>query len=235
MTRTAELVAWHQTADVRAAALILPGGAVNGHGRYWKFVDIGLRSLARTLAERGEPDGLAVYLLRYRYRGWNGSDADTAVDARWALGEIHRRHGAVPVCAIGNSLGGRAAFRVASEPTVASVVGIAPWLPEDEPVTELAGRRVLVMHGDRDRGDASAAMSLAYAQRARAVVPDLARFELAGEGHLMLRRSADCWALTTEFVVGTVGAQPLSPAIEAAMAAPAPDGLRTTLPIGYGR
>lgn len=212
----------------------MPGGAVSSHGRYWKFVDIGLRTLARTLAERGEPDGLAVYLLRYRYRGWNGADADTAVDARWALEEIRRRHGAVPVSAIGNSLGGRAAFRVAGEPSVASVVGIAPWLPEDEPVAQLAGRRVLVMHGDRDRGDASAEMSLAYARRARTVVPDLARFELAGDGHLLLRRSADCWALTAEFVTGTVGTRPLGPTIGGAMATPVPDGLRTALPVGYG-
>jgi pimeloyl-ACP methyl ester carboxylesterase len=235
MAHTNELVAWHGIDDVRAVALLLPGGAVASHGRYWKFVDIGLRALARTLVKTGEPDGLAVYLLRYRYRGWNGADADTLVDTRWALEEIRRRHGDVPVSLVGNSLGGRAAFHAADDPSVASVVGVAPWLPEGDPVEQLAGRRALIMHGARDRSGASAAMSLAYARRARSVVPDLARFEVAGDGHYLLRRAPDCWALAAGFVTATVGTQPLDPAIRAAMTAPEPDGLRTPLAAGFGR
>lgn len=232
--RQPQLVPWHRTSDVRGAALILPGGAARSRGRYWSFVDIGLRGLARRLVERGEPDGLAVYLLRYRYRGWNGTRADTAADTRWAVGELGRMHGEVPVALIGNSLGGRAAFWAAGEPHVASVVGIAPWLPNGDPVEQLAGRKVLILHGSRDRSGASAKRSLAYASRARTVVPDLARFEVVGDNHFLIRRSADCWAVTTDFVVGTIGNGPLNPAISAAMVAPAPDGLRTPLAIGFG-
>jgi predicted alpha/beta-hydrolase family hydrolase len=233
--RQPELIPWHRTSDVRGAALILPGGAARSRGRYWSFVDFGLRDLARRLVDRGEPDGLAVYLLRYRYRGWNGNRADTAVDTLWALGELERAHGGVPVALIGNSLGGRAAFWVAGEPHVASIAGIAPWLPNGDPVEQLAGRKVLIVHGSRDRSGASAERSLEYASRARSVVPDLARFEVVGDNHFLIRRAVDCWTVTTDFVVGTIGSGPLDPAISAAMTAPAPDGLRTPLAVGFGR
>ncbi|GAA5189648.1 alpha/beta hydrolase [Rugosimonospora acidiphila] len=234
MTTKATLVAWHKTDEVRNAVLLLPGGSIKSRGRYWSFVDLGLRALARTLSVAGEPDGLAVYLLRYRYRGWNGEHADALVDTREALDEIRRRHGSVPVSLVGNSLGGRAAFHAADDPSVTSVVGVAPWLPEGDPVDQLAGRRVLIMHGERDRSEASAASSLAYARRARAVVPDLARFEVGGDGHYLLRRAVDCWALTTGFVTATVGTRPLHPAIGAAMAAQEPDCLNAPLAVGFG-
>lgn len=230
MTRQPELVAFHETPTVRAAALILPGGVTRSHGRHWKVVEVGLRTLGRRLAEAGAADGVGVHLLRYRYRGWNGVDADTAADTRWALAELHRAHGPVPVALIGNSLGGRAAFWTAGAPWVTTVVGVAPWLPAGDPVDQLAGRKVLILHGDRDRSGASAAMSLAYALRARAVVPDLARIEVIGENHYLLRRRADCWALTVDFVMGTLGRRPLPAVIDAAMAAPGPAGLATPLP-----
>jgi pimeloyl-ACP methyl ester carboxylesterase len=232
MARKVSLVPYHRNVRPTAAALILPGGFSNSRGRYLPVVDFALRTLARGLAAA---DSLAVYLVRYRYRGWNGDNADSLQDTHEALDHVRRRHGDVPVALIGNSLGGRAAFRAAASPAVASVVGIAPWFPDGEPVAQLAGRKVLIMHGDRDRSDASAAKSLAYAQRARAVVPDLARFEIAGGGHLLLRRAADCWALTTAFVTATVGSRPLDPAITHAMAASGPDGLRTPLAVGFGR
>jgi pimeloyl-ACP methyl ester carboxylesterase len=235
MTPSIKMVAYHRTDHPRAAAIILPGGAENSRGRYWSIVDFALRSLARRLAEAGRPDALAVYLLHYRYRGWNGENADTLADTREALDEIRRKHGDIPVALVGNSLGGRAAFHAADGPTVASVVGIAPWLPEGDPVEQLAGRKVLILHGERDRSSASSAMSLAYAQRARLIVPDLARFEVGGDGHLLLRRAADCWALATAFVTATVGTRPLESAIAEAMAAPEPGGLRNPLAAGFGR
>jgi dienelactone hydrolase len=228
MTRTIELISWHRTNDAHAAVIILPGGTESSRGRYWKIADLGLRALARNLAEAGEPDGLAVYLLRYRFRGWNGDAADTLVDTREALERIRQRHGHIPVALVGNSLGGRAAFHAAGDAGVTSVIGIAPWLPEGDPVDQLAGRRVLIMHGDRDHSSASSAMSLAYAQRARGVVTDLARFEVGGEGHFLLRRSSDCWALTVAFVTATVGTRPLDPVIAAAMGA---QDLRVPIPV----
>ncbi|MQY06468.1 alpha/beta hydrolase [Actinomadura macrotermitis] len=188
--------------EVRAVVLLLPGGSVKSHGRPWAFLEKGLRTLAARIAERGADAGVAVHLLRYRYRGWN--DADTAADARWALAEIERRYGKVPVALVGNSLGGRAAFAVAGEPAVVSVTGVAPWLPEGEPVEHLAGRRVLILHGDKDRSTASAALSLAYAERAREITPRIQRCELPGDGHFLLKHADDCWTMTTDFVLATL-------------------------------
>lgn len=173
-----------------------------------KIAELGLQDLLAGLTERGRSDGIAVHLLHYRYRGWNGAAADTAVDTRWALDEITRRYGEVPVVLIGNSLGGRAAFWTADHPAVVGVVGIAPWLPGGDPVEHLAGRRVLIIHGDRDRSAASADRSLEFARRAREVVPDLVRYEVPGGRHYLVKRADDVRALTTAFVLAVHGAGP---------------------------
>jgi pimeloyl-ACP methyl ester carboxylesterase len=233
MERVPELVAWHQPESTRRVALILPGGFVKGRGRYWKFVETELRDLARQLAAHGAAHGLAVYLLRYRCRGWNGDRADTLVDARWALDTIKSRHGGAPIVLIGNSLGGRAAFLAAGDESVVGVVGVAPWLPGEDPIEQLTGRKALIIHGDRDRSAAAARLSLAYAEQARTVVPDLARLEVRDGGHHLVRRAPDCWSATTNFVLGVVGAEPWAPAITIAMTAAAPDGLRTPLPTNF--
>lgn len=104
-----------------------------------KVAELGLRELTTELTGRGRPRGLAVHLLRYRYSGWNGTDADTAVDTRWALDELARRHPGAPVVLIGNSLGGRAAFWCAGHPSVVGVAGIAPWLPSGDAVGNSPG------------------------------------------------------------------------------------------------
>jgi hypothetical protein len=64
MSHSAELVAWHGSGDVNAVALLLPGGAMSSHGRYWKFLDIGLRTLARTLVKAQRPAHPATARLR---------------------------------------------------------------------------------------------------------------------------------------------------------------------------
>ncbi|MFI9046046.1 alpha/beta fold hydrolase [Streptomyces sp. NPDC053427] len=208
--------------------LVLPGGFIRSRGRYWRFVEIELRNLFPLLT--GEGDGPAVHLLRYRCRGWNGRRADTAVDARWALEMIGELHGEVPIAVVGNSLGGRAAFRVAGHPRVTTVVGVAPWLPDQEEVEHLAGRRVLMVHGERDRSGASARRSLAYARRARSVVPDLARLEAPGEGRYLLRRSADVWATTACFVHDALGIAAPPPPLAEALKRARDGDLRTPLP-----
>ncbi|MGW2252613.1 alpha/beta hydrolase [Kitasatospora sp. NPDC001660] len=193
---------------VRGVALLLPGGFVRGHGGPLRIAELGLRDLATDLAERGRADGIAVHLLRYRHSGWNGTDADTAVDTRWALDELARRYGPVPVVLVGNSLGGRAAFWCAGHPNVVGVAGIAPWLPSGDRVDQLAGRRVLIVHGTGDHSAANAVQSLEYALRAREVAPDLARYEVPGGSHYLVRQAADISALTTDFTLATLGAAP---------------------------
>ncbi|MFJ9845052.1 alpha/beta hydrolase [Kitasatospora sp. NPDC101155] len=205
--RTPELTPWEGEGPVNGVALLLPGGFLRSRRGPLKVAELGLRDLAAELTDRGRPHGLAVHLLRYRYSGWNGADADTAVDTRWALDELARRHPGAPVVLIGNSLGGRAAFRCAGHPSVVGVAGIAPWLPSGDTVEQLAGRRVLIVHGTADHSAANAAQSLEYALRARQVVPDLARYEVPGGTHFLIQQAADINALTTAFTLTALGAE----------------------------
>ena len=229
--RKPELSGRQGAEQVRAVVLILPGGQVRSHRGRMRIAERGLRGLARRFAAGGEPDGIAVHMVRYRFRGWNDESADTAADTRWALEEVQRRYGDVPVALFGHSLGGRAAFWCAGHPSVTSVVGLSPWLPAGDPVDQLAGRKALIMHGDKDRSDASPQLSLAFARRARQVTPDVARFEVVGGGHLMIDRGKDCGRLAAEFLFATIGSRPFSPLLAEALK---PEGdLGTPVPVGY--
>ncbi len=89
---------------------------------------------ARALHRELGPQGVAVWSVRYRYRGWNGSAASPVADARAALDGVRRTHGQVPVVLLGHSMGARTALRVADDPLVRGVTALAPWLPDGEPV-----------------------------------------------------------------------------------------------------
>ncbi|BAJ26843.1 MULTISPECIES: alpha/beta hydrolase [Kitasatospora] len=232
--RTPELLALGGAAGagaVRGVALLLPGGAVRGHGRASRVAAWGMAAPGRRLAGEGRADGVAVLRLRYRFRGWNGPAADTLADTRWALDAVRAAHGdGVRIALLGNSLGGRAAFRAADHPGVVAVAGVAPWLPAGEPVGQLAGRPALIVHGDRDHGEAGAAQSLAYAERARAATA-LRRLEVPGAGHLLLSRAADAWAPAVDFLLDALaGRDPFHRLPPEDAAAP----LRTPVPVGYG-
>ncbi len=221
--------------DPAAVVLIAHGG--RSHGRdtgsrrrlaYWRMRPFGAvleRGGRRHRTDVGH--GVAVYLLRYRYRGWNGAAMDAYRDAAWAVGEITRRHPGRPVALLGHSMGGRAVLRAAGEPGVVAVCALAPWL-EGDPVEQLAGRSVLIAHGDRERMTDPAA-SLDYAIRARRVTDRVARFDVLGDGHAMLRRAADWSSLVRRFVLGELGAEPVDLFITNAMHEPTPGGLSVPL------
>jgi len=185
--------------------LVLPGGkaASRSPARRHHLSALRMVPFARELHRAVGRQGMAVWTLRYRYRGWNGTEASPVLDARWALEEIRRRHGEVPVVLVGHSMGGRTALRVADDPAVHAVVALAPWLPPDEPVAPVGDRRVLIMHGTADRWTDPHG-SLTFARRARAISADLRRIEVHGVGHTMLRRAALWHGLTTYFVQESV-------------------------------
>lgn len=172
--------------------------------------------------------GIATHLLRYRVRGWNGPAMDAFQDVRWAVRELTDRHPGRPVVLVGHSMGGRAVLRAAGAPGVVAVCGLAPWLDGTDPVAQLAGRAVLIAHGDRERMTDPAA-SYAYAVQAREVTAQVARFDVHGDGHAMLRRAADWTSLVCRFVLGELGAEPRDPVISNALTEPAPAGLRVAL------
>jgi pimeloyl-ACP methyl ester carboxylesterase len=208
----------------RAVVLVLHGGRSRSHQSgerkrlsYWRMVPY-----ARMLARYRQ---LAVYLVRYRFRGWNAPDRDALRDARWAVAEAGRRHPGAPIVLMGHSMGGRAALGAAGGTGVVAVCALAPWLDDSDPVAQLAGREVLILHGDRERFTDPRA-SYEYAVRAKRVTDRVARFELPGAGHYMLARAADWHRLVLRFMLGVTGLAPEDRAIANAAAQSAPNGLR---------
>ena len=187
------------------AVLLLPGGRADSFeptaSRH--LAAVRMRPFGSALRRRAGRRGLAVALLRYRYRGWNGEEMSPVADARWALDQLRGRLGEVPVALVGHSMGGRTALRVADDRSVRGVAALAPWILDGEPVDQLAGRRVLIAHGDRDRVTSPRA-SRGYAERARAVVTQLDYVSVRGETHAMLLRYPTWQRLTTTFVLSTL-------------------------------
>ncbi|MEO6501693.1 MAG: alpha/beta fold hydrolase [Jatrophihabitantaceae bacterium] len=159
---------------------------------------------ARRIARRGA-GRVAVARLRYASRGWNATAGNPApvADAEWALRQLTERFPGVPIALVGHSMGGRTALRIGGHPQVRAVVGLAPWLPAREPVSQLAGRRVLLMHGSADRMT-SPAGTAAYAGRIEAAGAAVSLVSVHGEGHAMLRRAQLWHELTAQFTLGAV-------------------------------
>lgn len=194
----AALEAVSSPATVKAIALVLPGGKADSFepAVSRQLTAARMRPFARSLARAGNARGLAVSMLRYRYRGWNGADASPTVDARWALEEIRGAHGGIPVVLIGHSMGGRTSLRIADDPSVVGVVALAPWLPGDEPVGHLGGVRALIAHGNLDFVTSPRA-SRRFAQRASSAGADISYQVVHGDSHAMLLRPHRWHSLTT--------------------------------------
>lgn len=216
---------------------MLPAGKVEGSGRPSPLAAAAMRPLGRRLARAGREDGLAVHVVHYRCSGWNGSAADLASDAGWALDEVVRRYGDVPVCLIGTDMGGRAALRAAGHEAVHAVVALAPWLPEQpgaaEPVRQLVGRQVLIAHGTNDeRTDPE--LSYRLAEQVKKVNPEVCRFEVHSDRHGMHQHRAEVAALAVDFVIGALYGRGFSRPVADALVAPPPLGLRMPLASGFG-
>ena len=200
------LIAHPATGDTRAVAIVLPGGRADSfelaQSRHLSAVR--MRPIARSLHRAGRHVGLSVILLRYRYRGWNGEEMSPVADACWALDEARARHGNVPVVLVGHSMGGRTALRVAGHDSVRGVAALAPWLPDGEPVDQLADRQVLIAHGALDRVTSPRA-SRRFAERARGIASHVDYVAVPGDAHAMLLRAPRWHRLATGFVLRVIG------------------------------
>ena len=210
-----------------SVVLVLHGGRSHSHepGDQARLTYLRMLPIARVLAG---PTGPAVFLLRYRYRGWNGPARNALHDAAWALDELDRRFPGVPVVLVGHSMGGRAALGAAGAPNVVAVCALAPWLDGSAPVEQLDGRTVLIAHGDRERYTDPRA-SYEYALRAKRRGVRVCRFDVHGAGHFMISRAGDWHRIVHRFVYGVLGLEPLDPMIANALQQPATSGLRTAL------
>ncbi|MEV7285226.1 alpha/beta hydrolase [Streptomyces sp. NPDC093252] len=226
---------------VSAVVLLLPGGDETSHRKPSPMLaTASVRALGRRLLRAGRDEGLAAHVVHYRYRGWNGSDADLAHDAHWAAEEVVRRYGDVPVCLAGFDMGGRAALRAAGHEAVNSVLALAPWLPDEadaespEPVKQLVGRRVLIAHGTNDER-ADPELSFRLAARAKKSNREVCRFEVHGDRHGLHQYRDEVLALSADFVMGTLFGKAFARPVRDALAAPPPLGLRMPLASGFGK
>jgi dienelactone hydrolase len=217
---------WQARGRTQAVVLVLHGGAEVSTSPVppWRLAFLRMVPLARALHRAGRAHGVEVRLLRNRRYGWNAPAEDPIQDARRALKRIRAEHPGLPIVLVGHSMGARVALRVADDPAVRGVCALAPWTPRGEPVDAVAGRSVLIVHGIRDRMT-SPAESHAFSERAEAVAARVARFEIANEGHAMLRR-APVWtrlmsAFTMEVLAGSADDE-----LRGAWSAPLADRLR---------
>ncbi|MFJ8952089.1 alpha/beta hydrolase [Streptomyces sp. NPDC102340] len=225
---------------VGGVVLLLPAGEETSTRRPSTMDRAALRPLARRLTRAGRDAGLVTHVVQYRCRGWNETQAELARDARWAADEVVRRYGDVPICLVGLDMGGRAALHAGGHEAVNSVLALAPWLPEDdvaaplEPVKQLAGRRVLIVHGTDDRRT-DPELSFRLAGRAKKANRDVCRFEVHSDGHNLAQHRFEVASLAVDFVLGTLFGTPFSRPLQDAFAAPPPLGLRMPLAAGFGR
>ena len=127
--------------DTRAVVLMLHGGKehsterVDGRSASWR------RSLLmqRSITPRRARGRSATWLLRYRHRGWNGGTGPVA-DARWALAEVRRELGEVPVVLLGHSMGGAPPSTSPTTPRSAAWSGSPRGSPPASRWRALAGR-----------------------------------------------------------------------------------------------
>jgi pimeloyl-ACP methyl ester carboxylesterase len=161
------LVAVREPSTPEGVVVVLHGGGSRGDRVVVSPTQLSVLRMiptARAVARAGR-GRLAVYRLLNRYRGWD-SEHTPVDDADWAMGLLCDRFPGVPLGLVGHSLGGRAALLAGDHEAVRSIVALNPWVyPDDD--ADLTGRRVLVVHGLRDR--------VASPARAQAVVRNLSR------------------------------------------------------------
>ena len=191
---------------VRAVAVVLHGGRVRSTApvRPSQLAVLRMNPFRRALRAGGADHGLAVARVRYLVRGWNGAAQSPVADVRWALDELAERFPGVGVALVGHSMGGRAALYAAGHQAVRAVVGLAPWVEPGDPYRQLAGRHVLIAHGELDR-TTSPAGSAAYARQAAAAGAQVSYLAIRRERHAMLRRARLWHDLTTGYVLAVMG------------------------------
>jgi dienelactone hydrolase len=118
---------------------------VNGGGR--AEVPGTWSSTVEWLVERLAPrfSELRFGEVRYRVKSWRRLDL-CEEDALGAIAALEPRR----TLMLGFSMGGTVSVRLAGQPSIATVVGLAPWLPEQLDLSRLDGKRLAIIHGSLD-------------------------------------------------------------------------------------
>lgn len=118
---------------------------VNGGGRV--EVPGTWSSTVEWLVERLAPrfPGLHFGEVRYRVKSWRRLDL-CVEDALAAIAALEPRR----TLLLGFSMGAAVSVHVAAQPSVTSLLALAPWLPEELDLAPLEGKRLAIVHGSLD-------------------------------------------------------------------------------------
>jgi pimeloyl-ACP methyl ester carboxylesterase len=135
-------------AEMRVTGAVREHAVVCVNGGQHREVDGTWSASVEWLVEAVAPrlPTLAFAEVRYRVKSWRRLES-CVEDARAAVFEV----GAPRVALLGFSMGAAVSIAVASEPKVAEVVGLAPWIPDQLDVSTLRRKRLTVIHGSFDR------------------------------------------------------------------------------------
>lgn len=194
---------FREPSDARAVVLLLHGGTTTNTEPVPRYGHAALRLLPFALSLRRARRDVAVVLLRYAVRGWNGTLRSPIADARWALAQIAERYPDRPVALVGHSMGARTALHVMDDPAVTVVAALAAWVEKRDPAHGRAGLRVLVAHGTADRITAPRG-STWMAKRLRDRGTDVTLELVDGEGHALLRKARWWHQRVTAYVIGSL-------------------------------
>ena len=177
---------WTNAGAPRVVVCVNGGTAAEVQGTWSASVEWLVRRLAARLP------GLGFLEVRYRTKSWHRLE-ECADDARAALGAA-RAEDVDDVALLGFSMGGAVAVRVAADPAVRHVIGLAPWLPPQLDLSPLDGRRLAIVHGSWDRGlpflpGVSPELSRRGYERARARGVEAVRTVIPGAIHPIALRS----------------------------------------------
>jgi pimeloyl-ACP methyl ester carboxylesterase len=123
-----------------AAVVCVNGGQGNAvEGTWSASLEWLVQQLAPSFPE------LAFAEVRYRIKSWNALER-CIEDAREALREV----GAQRTLLLGFSMGGIVSSQIAGDPSVETLLGLAPWFPDRLSLEPLRGKRLRVLHGSLD-------------------------------------------------------------------------------------
>jgi dienelactone hydrolase len=126
-------------AGLDAVVCVNGGGRAEVPGTWSSTVEWLVERLAPRFSE------LRFGEVRYRVKSWRRLDL-CEEDALGAIAALEPRR----TLMLGFSMGGTVSVRLAGQPSIATVVGLAPWLPEQLDLSRLDGKRLAIIHGSLD-------------------------------------------------------------------------------------
>jgi alpha-beta hydrolase superfamily lysophospholipase len=192
---------FREPADPRAVVIVLHGGTPDSRDPVSRYGLPVMRLVPFAWSLGRARRDVAVALLRYAVRGWNGTARSPVADARWALEQVADRFPGRPVALVGHSMGGRTALHVMDDPSVQVVATLATWVERRDPVHGRPGLSVFLGHGTDDRITAARGSSL-MARALEAKGADVTLELVDGENHALLRRPRWWHERVTAYVMG---------------------------------